>query len=47
VPPREAKALIQALGDDFERRPIRISGLGLHRYLGGPWETLRTFPFRG
>lgn len=47
APPREAKALIQALGDDFAGRPIRISGLGLHRYLGGPWETLRTFPFRG
>jgi len=47
VPPRNAKALIQALGDDYARRPIRISGLGLYRYLGGPWETLRTFPFRG
>lgn len=47
VPPRDAKALVQALGDGFTGRPIRISGLGLHRYLGGPWETLRTFPFRG
>ena len=47
VSPREAKALIQALGEGFARRPIRISGLGLHRYLGGPWETLRTFSFRG
>ena len=47
VPPRDAKALIQALGESFTRRPIRISGLGLHRYQGGPWETLRTFPFRG
>lgn len=47
VPPKEAKALVQALGDSFTRRPVRISGLGLHRYLGGPWETLRTFPFRG
>ena len=46
VPPREAKALIQALGDQFDGRPVRISGLGLHRYLGGPWESLRTFPFR-
>jgi hypothetical protein len=45
--PREARTLIQVLGDNFVRRPIRISGLGLHRYLGGPWETLRTFPFRG
>jgi hypothetical protein len=47
VPPREAKALIQALGNQFDRRPIRIAGLGLHRYLGGPWETLRTYSFRG
>ena len=47
VPSREATALIQALGDQFDRRPVRISGLGLHRYLGGPWEKLRTFPFRG
>jgi hypothetical protein len=47
VPPREARALIQALGSQFDRRPVKIAGLGLHRYLGGPWETLRTFPFRG
>ena len=47
VPPREAKGLVQALGNQFDQRPVRISGLGLHRYLGGPWETLRTFPFRG
>ena len=46
APPREAKALIEALGSQFEGRPVRISGLGLHRYLGGPWESLRTFPFR-
>jgi hypothetical protein len=47
VSPRNAKALILALGENFTHRPIRISGLGLHRYLGGPWETLRTFSFRG
>ena len=47
VPPREARALIHALGNQFDQRPIKIDGLGLHRYLGGPWETLRTFPFRG
>jgi hypothetical protein len=47
VPSREARALIDALGDQFLRRPIQISGLGLHRYLGGPWESLRTFSFRG
>ncbi|HJR83250.1 MAG TPA: 2'-5' RNA ligase family protein [Sphingomicrobium sp.] len=47
VPPREAKTLIHALGSQFDMRPIRIAGLGLHRYLGGPWETLRSYSFRG
>ncbi|NUT01750.1 MAG: 2'-5' RNA ligase family protein [Sphingomonas sp.] len=47
VPPRDSKALIRALGGNFDNRPIKITGIGLHRYLGGPWETLRTFPFRG
>jgi hypothetical protein len=45
VPAKVARALIGTLGE--VRRPIGISGLGLHRYLGGPWETLRTFSFRG
>jgi hypothetical protein len=45
VPPKEARTLIKALGD--VRRPIGIAGLGLHRYLDGPWETLQTFSFRG
>jgi 2'-5' RNA ligase superfamily len=45
VAPSEAKALIKALGD--VRRPLGISGLGVHRYLDGPWETIRTFRFRG
>lgn len=44
---REAKALIRALGHSFDNRPVRITGIGLHRYMNGPWETLRTFPFRG
>jgi hypothetical protein len=47
VPPRVARALRDALGSQFDRRPVKIAGLGLHRYLGGPWETLRIFPFRG
>jgi hypothetical protein len=47
VPPRDANALMQALGSQFDRRPVKIAGLALHRYLGGPWETLRTYPFRG
>ena len=47
VSPRVARALIDALGSTYDRRPVRISGLGLHRYLGGPWETLHVYPFRG
>jgi 2'-5' RNA ligase superfamily len=47
VPPREARALSESIGSRYDRRPVMVSGLGLHRYLGGPWETLRTFSFRG
>jgi hypothetical protein len=47
VLPRDAKALMLALGDRYDRRPVHLPALGLHRYLGGPWETLRTFAFRG
>lgn len=47
VLPRDAKALMLELGDRHDRRPIDLPALGLHRYLGGPLEKLRTFPFRG
>ena len=47
VEPRVARALRDSLQKDFRPRPIGIAGLGLHRYLGGPWETLRVFDFRG
>jgi hypothetical protein len=47
VAPKEARALIAGLGRDFRPRPLAIAGLGLHRYLGGPWETLATYAFRG
>ena len=43
---REAKALLKALEAGFEPRPLALSGLGLHRYLGGPWEKLAVYPFR-
>jgi len=46
VAPKAARALLEELERNFESRPLAISGLGLHRYLGGPWERLRTFPFR-
>jgi len=47
VPPKVARALMTALERDFRPRPIGISGLGLHRYLGGPWDTLAAYSFRG
>jgi hypothetical protein len=47
VAPKAARALIQALERDFRPRPLAISGLGLHRYLDGPWERLAIYPFRG
>jgi hypothetical protein len=47
VPPKEARALLARLGPEFHPRPLRIAGLGLHRYLGGPWEGLATYAFRG
>jgi hypothetical protein len=47
VPPKESRALIARLEHGFRSRPLAISGLGLYRYLGGPWEPLGTFAFRG
>lgn len=47
VPMLEARRLLETLEVGFQPRPLGIRGLGLHRYLGGPWQTLRTWPFRG
>ena len=47
VPAKQAKALLDELQRDFRSRPVGISGLLLHRYRGGPWETLATYKFRG
>ena len=47
VAPKVARALIASLGRGFAPRPLAIGGLGLHRYLRGPWETLGVYPFRG
>jgi len=46
VAPNTARALREALEREFQPRPLRLAGLGLHRYLGGPWQTLRVYPFR-
>lgn len=47
VRPKESRALLASLERDFRPRPLEIAGLGLHRYLGGPWEKLAVYPFRG
>lgn len=43
----EAIALQQELQSGDFPRPLTISGLTSWRYLGGPWEKLRAYPFRG
>ena len=39
VAPKVARELVRQLERDFRPRPLAISGLALHRYLDGPWET--------
>lgn len=46
VPPKVARALKDSLERSFTPRPLAVSGLGLKRYLGGPWEPLATYSFR-
>jgi hypothetical protein len=47
VAPKVARALLEQLSRDFRPRPLAIKGLGLHRYLDGPWERLASYSFRG
>ena len=47
VEPKEAKRLQARLRAGFERRPLAIRGLAMWRYLGGPWEPVKRFTFRG
>jgi hypothetical protein len=47
VSPHNAKQLQRSLADTVEPREFAFAGLGLHRYLGGPWETLKRWSFRG
>ena len=47
VAPKVARSLLASLEATFRPRPLGIGGLALHRYLGGPWETLARYPFRG
>lgn len=47
VAPGEAKALQAHLAASFEPRDFAFAGLALHRYLGGPWERVKRWSFRG
>jgi 2'-5' RNA ligase len=47
VAPKQARALLAELERDFRSRPLGIAGLSVHRYRGGPWETLANYRFRG
>lgn len=42
-----AWALQDELGAHFSPRAFAFAGLALHRYLGGPWESLGRWAFRG
>ncbi len=47
VAAKVARNLLAELERDFTPCPLMIRGLGLHRYLGGPWERLGVYAFRG
>jgi hypothetical protein len=47
VEPREARRVQQQLRATFAPRPLAIRALATWRYLDGPWEKIRDFPFRG
>lgn len=42
-----SRALYRALQGEFRPRPFAIAGLAAWRYLGGPWEPIRAYRFRG
>jgi hypothetical protein len=47
VAPKAARGLLAELEAGFAPRRLAIRGLGLHRYLGGPWERIADYGFRG
>lgn len=44
--PQVARKLLRRLREQFEPHPIRIAGLQLVRYAGGPWEPVASYRFR-
>ena len=47
VDPRQARRLQAQMRATFAPRPLAIRGLASWRYLGGPWEKVRSYTFRG
>ena len=47
VPSKQARSLVAEMERNFRPRALGISGLSLHRYLGGPWEKVAGYSFRG
>lgn len=47
VETREARRLQRDLAATFAPRPLAIRALAAWRYLGGPWEPVREWAFRG
>ncbi len=47
VEPKAARALQDGLRRKFRPRPLAIRALASWRYLGGPWEPIKTHAFRG
>ena len=47
VAPREARSLQAQLRGRYEGRALIIPALAAWRYLGGPWEPIRSWSFRG
>jgi hypothetical protein len=45
VAPAVARALHERLLAEFVPYDVRARGLGLWRYLGGPWDPVAAFPF--
>ncbi|KKC24692.1 2'-5' RNA ligase family protein [Sphingomonas sp. SRS2] len=45
VAPGEARALLNALRQDFRPRAITLIGFGAYWYRGGPWETIAEYRF--
>ena len=47
APANDARALYNRLSLEFEQFPVEGTGLLLWKYVGGPWEPIRRYPFLG